>query len=77
MGNVDKVSGSLDEGRVTFERRPETPFQDPVCRRQLQPEGAVSAEHRGVRVYFCSEDCKREFEAHPDAYSPSLRPDAP
>jgi YHS domain-containing protein len=73
MDKVDKLSGSLDEGRVTFDRRPETPAQDPVCGKQLQPEGAVvSSEHQGVRVYFCSEDCKRKFEAHPDAYSPPL-----
>lgn len=44
--------------------------KDPVCGMTLEETDAVgSVEHDGKTYYFCSDDCKEEFEADPDAYT--------
>lgn len=44
--------------------------KDPVCGMQIEEADAVgSIEHEGTTYYFCSEDCKSEFEADPAAYA--------
>jgi len=44
--------------------------KDPVCSMKIEQEDAVgSAEHEGTTYYFCSEDCKEEFEADPSGYA--------
>lgn len=44
--------------------------KDPVCGMQIEEADAVgSVEHEGTTYYFCSEDCKSEFEADPAAYA--------
>ncbi len=43
--------------------------KDPVCGMEIEQQDAVgSAEHQGVKYYFCSDDCKEEFEADPAGY---------
>jgi Cu+-exporting ATPase len=55
----DDASGS---GEVPSER-------DPVCGMDVEPgDEAGSSDHAGRRYYFCSEACKDEFDADPDAY---------
>jgi len=40
---------------------------DPVCGMQVDKAKAVTLEHEGHTVYFCSEHCRHSFEAHPAA----------
>ena len=44
--------------------------KDPVCGMMIDPDTAparVSFESR--EIYFCSEDCKRAFQADPEVYA--------
>jgi len=39
---------------------------DPVCGMEIDSETAAgSSEHEGVTYYFCSEQCKKDFDAAP------------
>ncbi|MDP8959186.1 MAG: YHS domain-containing protein [Actinomycetota bacterium] len=43
---------------------------DPVCGMTVEESEAVATvEHEGRTYYFCSEDCREEFEANPDLYT--------
>jgi YHS domain-containing protein len=52
------------------------PF-DPVCGMQVDAgearAGGLVSELRGKTWFFCSPECKRDFEADPDAFLPSGR----
>jgi len=40
--------------------------KDPVCGMDVETEGAEwSSVHEGTTYYFCSEQCKKDFEAAP------------
>ena len=43
-------------------------MKDPVCGMTVRPEEALSTSYRGRLVYFCSELCKRTFQASPEKY---------
>ncbi len=43
---------------------------DPVCGMTVHPDTAeFRAENAGTTYYFCSNDCKEEFEADPSDYA--------
>ena len=43
---------------------------DPVCGMTVDENtAAATSEHEGRTVYFCSEACKKKFDADPDAYA--------
>lgn len=43
---------------------------DPVCGMQIDSEAAAAAvDYEGERYYFCSEDCREEFEQAPEDYA--------
>lgn len=43
---------------------------DPVCGMSVEESDAPArAEYEGQTYYFCSTDCKEEFEANPADYS--------
>jgi Cu+-exporting ATPase len=43
--------------------------KDPVCGMQVDPETAEDTTHyQGRTYYFCSAECKREFELDPRKY---------
>ena len=45
--------------------------KDPVCGMAVNEEGArETAQHKGETYYFCSADCKRTFQQHPEKYVP-------
>ena len=74
MGDAE-TTGSLDDGRITFERgnveqeQPRVMARDPVCGMDVDPTGAAAhSEYRGVPYYFCAVACKREFDADPPRY---------
>lgn len=40
---------------------------DPVCGMTVDPaKAAGKSEHKGTTYYFCSDYCKRKFDASPD-----------
>ena len=52
--------------------------KDPVCRMQVKVNGAKwTTEHESRTWYFCSEGCKRMFEADPAKYDGSTPEAAP
>jgi YHS domain-containing protein len=43
---------------------------DPVCNMTFDSEDAAArSEWRNGRIYFCSTDCKEEFDSDPAAYA--------
>lgn len=69
----DAETGSLDDGRVTFEpaqeEQPRIRTRDPVCGMDVDPTGAAAhSEYRAVPYYFCTVACKRKFDADPTRY---------
>ncbi|MHB8867267.1 MAG: YHS domain-containing protein [Thermoleophilia bacterium] len=43
--------------------------KDPVCGMKIDSDSAVgTSEHEGKTYYFCSADCKEEFDEDPDSY---------
>ena len=44
--------------------------QDPVCKMDVDERTAeFSAQYAGRKYYFCSEECKDDFEEHPEQYA--------
>jgi YHS domain-containing protein len=42
---------------------------DPVCGMRVQEKQAeLQTQYAGRKYFFCSEECKREFEADPNGY---------
>ena len=42
---------------------------DPVCKMQVDETRSVAtAEHKGIRYFFCSEGCKTAFVSDPGQY---------
>jgi len=41
---------------------------DPVCGKTVHPEQAKSSVHDGMVYYFCSRECREQFEAAPNLY---------
>jgi len=42
---------------------------DPVCKMEVNPASAAAqSEWGGQSFYFCSEECKRTFDANPQRY---------
>jgi YHS domain-containing protein len=51
--------------------------RDPVCGMMVDPDtAAATTTFESREIYFCSEDCKRAFQAHPEAYA-SMREEEP
>ena len=43
--------------------------KDPVCGMWIDPEGAAATTmYESQAVYFCSDQCRRDFEADPARY---------
>ncbi|MCL7383100.1 MAG: YHS domain-containing protein [Thaumarchaeota archaeon] len=40
---------------------------DPVCGMEIE-RGKISTTYEGATYYFCSEECRREFEKNPGKY---------
>lgn len=44
--------------------------KDPVCGMVIESQDAVgTAEYEGKTYYFCSQDCKAEFQSNPEDYA--------
>jgi YHS domain-containing protein len=43
--------------------------KDPICGRQIDENTVISkTNYQGREYRFCSQDCKRKFDQHPDRY---------
>jgi uncharacterized membrane protein YraQ (UPF0718 family)/YHS domain-containing protein len=42
---------------------------DPVCGMKVDRSKALRAQHAGRTYFFCSEECRSQFEADPDGYT--------
>jgi len=43
---------------------------DPVCGMKVEETDApATADYKATTYYFCSVDCKEEFEGDPDSYA--------
>lgn len=46
---------------------------DPVCGMEVEPDDAeASSSFNGQQVYFCSIECKHEFDRHPEQYAKNV-----
>lgn len=44
--------------------------KDPVCGMMIEERDAVAtSDYHGQRYYFCSKDCKVEFDENPEEYA--------
>lgn len=44
--------------------------KDPVCGMMIEEHDAVdTSDYNGTRYYFCSQDCKAEFDESPQDYA--------
>lgn len=44
--------------------------KDPVCGMTVEEaDAAATSEYKGTTYYFCSEDCKEEFDEDPESYA--------
>lgn len=44
--------------------------KDPVCGMTINDQDAVAtSDYQGQRYYFCSQDCKVEFDEKPEEYA--------
>jgi YHS domain-containing protein len=64
---------SLDDGRISFGRRPDvTKVIDPVCGMEIDPlHAAGHIDWGGQRYYFCSQVCEASFRADPQKHAAS------
>lgn len=47
------------------------PVKDPVCGMEIEPNSAfASRKNKGQTLYFCSENCVKQFDAAPEKYTP-------
>ncbi len=46
---------------------------DPVCGKTVHTANAKSSVHDGMVYYFCSHECREEFEAAPQLYAGSTK----
>jgi YHS domain-containing protein len=62
---------SYDDGRITFGDRRETGLiaRDPVCGMDVEIARApATVDYEGRTYYFCSVQCKQDFERQPQMY---------
>lgn len=51
-----------------------TTVKDPVCGMTVNENTPLRVVHQGTSYYFCSDKCRREFEANPAAFAPPVAP---
>ncbi len=68
----DTSTSGKKQGKAAPKHSDELPLLiDPVCGMDLEEsagEDSESAEYKGTTYYFCSEDCRKQFEANPQQF---------
>jgi YHS domain-containing protein len=44
-------------------------FRDPVCGKDVEPTAAIEQAYSGVAYFFCSDECREQFEREPELYA--------
>ncbi|MGA2644546.1 MAG: YHS domain-containing protein [Candidatus Sulfotelmatobacter sp.] len=44
-------------------------MKDPVCGMSVDERSEFHTQFEGKKYFFCSEDCRKQFEAEPDEYA--------
>ena len=48
--------------------------KDPVCGMMIEDKDAVAtSNYKGNAYYFCSKDCKTEFDENPESYADTAK----
>lgn len=42
--------------------------KDPICGMKVDKKTEYSSEYKGNKYYFCSENCKKNFQQQPEKY---------
>jgi YHS domain-containing protein len=68
---TQRISHSLDDGRITFEDARETLVEDAVCRMKVDPNDASTkrVDEAGTTYFFCSEDCRDNLASAPEKFT--------
>ena len=62
------VSGTGSSNVSADQRTQPAKVVDPVCGMQIEPaKAAGKSGYKGKTYYFCSDHCKRTFDANPEA----------
>jgi YHS domain-containing protein len=57
-----------DSGKGNLASTPPAKDVDPVCGKTVSTDTAKTSAHRGLVYFFCSQECREEFEMAPDSY---------
>jgi YHS domain-containing protein len=66
-----RENGSVVAGRAGIGRKilyGGIRMTDPVCGLRVDERSEFHTQFAGKKYFFCSEDCRKEFEAEPDEY---------
>lgn len=63
----ESLLGGRGEEQQNFLRE-ESIMMDPVCGVPVDERSQFHTQFAGKKYFFCSEDCRKEFEAEPDEY---------
>ena len=62
---VATLSGKGDPMEINKDQQ----YKDPVCGMDVTPDDAEAAiSFEGRKLYFCSDECREEFEKDPEQY---------
>jgi YHS domain-containing protein len=64
---VARSKGTLNT-KIAQAEAAEDQIVDIVCKMSVNRKDAVQADYKGKTHYFCSEDCKNNFESSPETY---------
>lgn len=53
--------------RMGFKIKEEPEINDPVCGMEITDD-FISHEYKGIKYYFCPENCKVGFESNPNKF---------
>ena len=63
MAGAPEIQLRLRRARLDFEADEPSKVKDPICGMTVDTAAALRAEREGKIYYFCSEGCKRKFQA--------------
>lgn len=70
----------MPDGASTAQAEKAKPVKDLVCGMDVDPKSpkTLKTQYKGETYYFCSETCKKSFEANPEKYVHKMAdPDMP
>jgi YHS domain-containing protein len=70
LGGWERTERSLQRSKARQQNSPHGGIMatDPVCGMNVNERAELQTQFAGKKYFFCSEECRKEFEAEPDAY---------